>query len=235
MKIAAVCCSFRRPKKLGHMIRCFERQDYENRELVVLDDAGQYENTRGDRWRLVSVPNRFATLGQKRNAAAGLVSPDTEALAIWDDDDLYLPWALSASVAALQVAPWSRPSIVLHPQPDGSLRQHETGGLFQGGWALRRDAFDRIGGYPAVNRGEDKGLAIRLIVAGFPWADPMRLGYRPFYVYDWAGSHLSAMPRDAYDRLASEPVEQTSVAVCDPPWLDLREPRILWGIEPRVF
>ena len=100
MKIAAVCCTYLRPKQLGHLIRCFERQDYADRELVVLDDAGQYEPAAGDRWRLVSVRPRFPTLGEKRNAAAGYVSPDVEALAVWDDDDLYLPWALSASVAA---------------------------------------------------------------------------------------------------------------------------------------
>ena len=114
MKIAAVCCTYLRPRQLGRLIQCFLRQDYPagRRELVILDDAGQYNDQRGDGWRLVSVDRRFPSLGEKRNAAAAMVSDDVDALAPWDDDDQYLPWALSASVAALELAPWSRPSVV---------------------------------------------------------------------------------------------------------------------------
>ena len=103
----------------------------------------------------------------------GSISSDVEALAVWDDDDLYMPWALRASAAALARAAWSRPSLVLHPQPDGSLRQHRTGGLFHSGWAYRRDAFDRAGGYPPINNGEDQGLAERFHRLGIAEADPM--------------------------------------------------------------
>ena len=52
------------------MLRCFLAQDYPHRELLILDDASQYADQSGDRWRLVSVRRRFATLGEKRNAAA---------------------------------------------------------------------------------------------------------------------------------------------------------------------
>ena len=165
MKICVVCVTYNRPGLLGQMIRCFERQDYADRAMVILDDADQYPPTHGDRWRLVSVADRFATLGEKRNAAARLAPPDADALAIWDDDDLYMPWALRASVAALEHAAWSRPSLVLHPLGNGSLRQHSTGGLFHSGWAYRRDAFDRAGGYPAMNNGEDQELGRRLRAA----------------------------------------------------------------------
>jgi len=203
---------------------------------VILDDAGQYDNTAGDRWRLISRSKRFRTLGEKRSAAAGCVSPDVEALAVWDDDDLYLPWALRASVAALRVAPWSRPSLVLHPQPGGALRQHRTGGLFHGAWALRRDAFQRCGAYPAMNNGEDQALGARLARAGIAWADPIRLGFMPFYVYVWGrGEHLSGLGPDGYERLAPAHVEKTIVVPHDPPEVDLENPRILPGIHARVF
>ena len=57
MKLAALCCTFRRPHTLGQLVESFLRQDYpsELRELVILDDAGQYENQSGDGWRLVSI------------------------------------------------------------------------------------------------------------------------------------------------------------------------------------
>ena len=48
------------------------------RELMILDDAGQYENQEGDGWRLISIPSRFRSLGEKRNACAALASPDVE-------------------------------------------------------------------------------------------------------------------------------------------------------------
>lgn len=236
MKIAAVCCTYLRPNELGQMVRCFERQDYPDRELVILDDAGQYEDTHGDRWRLVSASARFASLGEKRNAAAELVSPDVDALAVWDDDDLYLPWALSASVAALRRAPWSRPSLVLHPTPDGALHQHLTGGLFHGGWAYLRSVFRQCGGYPAHNNGEDRLLADRLARAHVAQADPIRLRFPPFYVYRWAGLwHLSGMGPKGYQVLGARSPERASLVPSDPPGLDLDNPRILPGIHRRVF
>ncbi len=239
MKIAAVCCTYLRPEALGQMVRCFERQDYPDRELIILDDAGQYEHPpHGDRWRLHSTRTRFATLGQKRNAAAGLISEDTDAIAVWDDDDLYLPWALRASVAALKTADWSRPSVVLHPHADGRLRQHETGGLFHGGWAYRTAAFDRTGGYPDMNNGEDRRLARRFDRANTTQADPIALGWEPFYVYPWGtsqGWHLSGMGNDGYRRLAGLRAQTTQLTVTDPPHLDLRNPTIEPGIHPRVF
>ena len=67
MKIAAVCVTYLRPRQLGWLIHCFLRQDYpaEQRELVILDDAGQYENQSGPDWRLVSVAERFRHAGRK--------------------------------------------------------------------------------------------------------------------------------------------------------------------------
>jgi hypothetical protein len=236
MKIAAVACTYLRPKQLGWLIQCFLDEDYPQRELVVLDDAGQYDNQEGDRWRLVSVDKRFATLGEKRNAAVALASPDADALAVWDDDDLYLPWALSASAAALKVAPWSRPGLVLHERADGALRQHKTGGLFHGGWAYTRDAFRRAGGYPPIDNGEDQAFAERLRRAGIRHADPCKLGFPPFYLYRWgpgAGYHLSGMGPEGYQRLGQRRIDKTTLSVTAP--RDLRKAVILPGVHPRVF
>ncbi len=237
-KIAAVCCTYRRPRQLGHLIQCFLKQDYprSRRELVILDDAGQYDDQQGDGWRLVSVPERYPTLGEKRNAAAALVSADVDALAVWDDDDLYLPWALRASVAALSQAPWSRPGLVLHQQPGGALRRHKTGGLFHGGWAYSRDVFNRLGGYAPMNNGEDQQFARRMIEAGVRWADPVELGFQPFYIYrlnESAGYHLSNLGPQGYEKLAATPHERSQLVIAWP--RDYTRPRILPGIHERVF
>ncbi|NQT38812.1 MAG: glycosyltransferase family 2 protein [Planctomycetes bacterium] len=236
MKIAAVCCTYLRPKQLGCLIRCFLEQDYDDRELLILDDAGQYANRRGDRWRLVSVGRRYPSLGEKRNAAVALASAGAEAFAVWDDDDVYLPWALSASVAALRKAPWSRPSLVLHERPDGKFRRHRTGGLYHGGWAYTRAAFARAGGYPALNNGEDQAFARRMKRAGAAEADPCRLGFQPFYVYRWqqgGGYHLSNMGTGGYRRLGRRAVRKTRLRITWP--RDFRNVEILPGVHPRMF
>jgi glycosyltransferase involved in cell wall biosynthesis len=236
MKIAAVCCTYLRPKTLGQLIRCFLEQDYPDRELIILDDAGQYDNQQGDRWRLISIDQRFPTLGEKRNAAAALAADDVEGLAVWDDDDLYLPWALRACAAALKDAAWSRPSLVLYAQKDGSLRQHQTGGLYHGGWAYRRTTFAQVGGYPPQCNGEDRGLARRLQRAGIAAADPCARGFPPFYVYCWdCGWHLSSMGSEGYRRLGGLRGERTAPLVAPPTNIDLHHPKIMPGVFPRAF
>lgn len=253
MNIAAVCVTYLRPRQLGHLVRCFERQDYpvDCRELVILDDAGQYgagggasDEVRlvqeGPGWRLFSRSRRYATLGNKRNAAALLVSDAAEALAVWDDDDLYLPWALSASAAALKRAAWSRPGVVLHPWPGNVATQHRTGGLFHGGWAYRRDAFERAGGYPARDNGEDQELMRSLLALGVAQADPCTLGFAPFYLYPWgrrdaADWHLSALGRAGYARLGERCAEPAVLGPSEPDWIDLANLNIVPHVMPRLF
>jgi len=203
MKLAALCCTFHRPHLLGQLIESFLRQDYprENRELVILDDAGQYDNQEGDGWRLISVPRRFRSLGETRNACAALASPDVEGLLVADDDDIYLPHWFKTQAEALKRAEWSRPSLVLIDDGAG-LREHETGGLYHGGWAFRRSAFDRVRGYGPRNNGEDQELASRL--SGVSQCDPCQFA-EPFYIYRNANGsyHLSWMGDQGYQELAT--------------------------------
>jgi hypothetical protein len=246
MKIGAVCITYLRPKRLGHLIWCFQQQTHENRVLVILDDAGQYDDTEGDRWRLVSRSERFPTLGDKRNAATKLLPDDVEAVAVWDDDDLYLPHALAASANALQDADWSCPSLVLHPTEDGKMQMHLTGGLFHGGWAYRREMFDRVGGYPAIDNGEDQGLLARLKRAGAKIADPLLMrenvpAIKPFYVFPWEYNwtsdgphHISGAGPNGYRNRGAMLAEKAEVVPTEPP-IDLMTPDILPIIFPRKF
>ena len=218
------------------MLKCFIEQDYPDRELIILDDAGQYNSQEGNRWKLVSIDKRYPTLGDKRNAAADLVSDDVEALAVWDDDDWYLPWALSASVATLKISQWSRPSVVLHETLKGELRQHRTGGLFHGGWAYHRDMFLKVGGYPSKNNGEDQALARRFKRKGLVQSDPIRLDFDPFYIYKWGGRgdyHLSGMGADGYEKLGMRVREKASLNPILP--RNYHNPTILPGVNQRIF
>lgn len=220
MKLAAICCTYKRPKLLAEAIECFLRQDYpaELREMIVLDDAGQYENQTGDGWRLVSSPVRFRTLGEKRNASAALVSPDVEAYCVWDDDDIYLSWHMSAAAKALRDADYSIPSTVLIDRRD-HLERKSNRSLFHGAWAFRREAFERIRGYPFIQSGQDQGLLHRFKNQKLRKVDQLRFDARPSYIYRWFtahSNHLSAMGRDGYERL--EDLDANGIRKITPEW-----------------
>jgi hypothetical protein len=209
LKITAICCTYKRSSVLPTAIECFLRQDYpkELRELVVLDDAGLHGNQEGPGWKIVSIDRRFRTLGEKRNASAALASPDTNAYCVWDDDDIYLPWHISAAAGVLEAAEFSQPSAIWLDSPEHRLRRARTKGLYHGAWAFCRTLFDRVHGYPFIQSGQDLGLLKRFYDAGATYADPLTIDPRPSYIYRWfttdTGWHLSAMGRGGYERLES--------------------------------
>jgi hypothetical protein len=84
-----------------HAIRCFQRQDYAKRELIILDDGSdpvpdlipddpRIRYTRLDRRR---------TIGAKHNLGCELARG--EIIVHWDDDDWFAPWRISYQVSEL--------------------------------------------------------------------------------------------------------------------------------------
>jgi len=196
MKITAITMTCNRPKLLSRLIRCFERQTHPDRELVILDDLGQYEHQSGDRWHLLSIPRRFRSLGEKRNAVAALASPDSEAIALWDDDDLYLDDALEAVDEALQRGPWLQPRQAYDYDEQGRLILTETFSrddpwrfAYHASWAYRREFFAR---YRACYAGDDYEMEQRLRLAGETSVD---IQGPPYYVYNRIKRHMEVPVR----------------------------------------
>src|SRR5262249_23506482 len=82
-------------------VRYFQRQDYPNRELIIVDDgAADLTGLLPDdlRIRYVRVPHG-QSIGAKRNRACELARGSI--IAHWDDDDWYAPGRLTAQVAPL--------------------------------------------------------------------------------------------------------------------------------------
>lgn len=82
-------------------IRYFERQDYPNRELLILDDGGQGLADLippDDRIRYMRMDRR-STIGAKNNLACELARG--EVIVHWDDDDWMADWRVSYQVEAL--------------------------------------------------------------------------------------------------------------------------------------
>ncbi len=188
-KITAVALTYGRPHLLGRTIASFLRQTHPNCELVVLCDGGQYpDQPSGDRWRVVSITERCQNLGTKRNVAARLVSEDTEQIAIFDDDDIQLPWHLEACAKGLESRPWVQARQAL--EWDGKeLTRHETYHrdypdkfAFHGNWAYSLEEFWAVDGYPPIM--DDDRIAERMTKAYGPSADSISVEYPlPAYIY----------------------------------------------------
>lgn len=200
MKLGCLCITWNNPSELGRLIECFNRQTHQDRELLILDDGGQYpDQPSGDRWQVVSVKRRFQTIGEKRAACAGLLSSDADVLAVWDSDDVYLPLALSSVAAALESAAWSQARLVLEWDNDGTgpgWHKQETFDRnnpfrpgYQSAWSFRREAYTAVGGY-APSAHEDWPLAEALLRKFGSSADSTADG-RPWMAYSRGPQHLS--------------------------------------------
>lgn len=192
-KLACICLTFDRSELLPYALYSYLMQDYpdDRAELLILDDAGQYRpqhSISGKPWELISVMRRFSSVGAKRNAIISLVSRDVDAIVIWDDDDIYLPWTLRAHAGALATADWSRPSVVLDQEGDElKLTQPDDRYVFHAAWAFRKDVFWAAGGYGDIVSGEDKDLAVKFREGQVKSADPLSLGFDPYFVFNRSG------------------------------------------------
>jgi len=185
--VSCLCPTYLRPKLLENSIACFLAQVYpaDRRELVILDDAGQIAPQQGDGWEVISTSRRFRSLPEKFNALAGLAHGDV--LVVWEDDDIYLPWHISAHAEALADGGFSKPSRVLSLYT-GELREEDAEGRFHASIAFTRDTLDTAGGWPLTKRGDfDQAFLQRLARAGTT-VDPCRT-YPPSYVFRWGSTH----------------------------------------------
>lgn len=210
MKIVACCVTWNRPKMLGRLIECFERQTYANRELIILDDGGQYrDQPHGDRWRVISHGDRYPTLGEKRHAVAKLaMMAHADAMAIFDDDDLYLPHALEATVNGLEKNRWVQ-SREAYEWDGAEMKRVETFNrqeplicAYHGGWAYRMDTYRASGGYEGHD--EDNGLMRRMMAMCGHAGDTICPEFpEPFYVYsrERETQHLS----ESYQQIGFAP------------------------------
>lgn len=203
MKIACLCPTFGRPRLVRNALACFLAQDYpaESRRLLIFDDAGQIDPQRGDCWEVFTaiykswtLPAKYAFLMEQANEWGA------DAYCVWDDDDIYLPWHLTAHAEAMAAAGWSHPERV-YSLYTGKLKIELVGGRFHGALAMRRDYAERVGGWGDSPRCDyDQQLMGRLKVIGPPGRPDANRP--PSYVYRWGSTgadHCSSRCRGPDD------------------------------------
>ena len=211
--ITCLCPTYGRFERLRDAVACFLLQDYAGRaELHILNDAYDpiiltdapgitaHQCLADAHVAVVNERTRYANLGAKRQAAL-TGAAWTPLVAHWDDDDLYLPWHLSAAVGALRAAKgkmcaksrcgwWA-----LGRRECWELQGGVHHNTFEGQMVFRRDRALELGGYPPKMSGQAADLML-----AFGRAGELAL-YRPAdrdvsYVYRWADGvgHVSACP-----------------------------------------
>jgi glycosyltransferase involved in cell wall biosynthesis len=215
VKASCILLTYNRPPEhqvlIEEAIHSFILQDYPEKELLVLNDCpGQHLECDAPGVIVINVPRRFRSLGEKRNAAIALT--DGLALLPWDDDDIMLPWRISMSVRRLAGADYFNPRQYWLMNPIKLHRTHPRS-LAHNCSIFTRSAFDRVGGYPHANIGEDADFdrALRRTAGVTVASGPELEASDWYYVYRWGvgAAHLSARGHDEghYEEIGRRPIQ----------------------------
>lgn len=207
MFLTAICPTFRHPTLLANLLWCWEQQTHpaNERHLLIFDDGGTFDDQRGPNWELRSFADRFSSLPAKYNALLATVPPQTEAVAVLDDDDIYLSGYVAAHARVLERFVLSKPSHVLSDYELGKVVCERGDGRFGSSMAWRKEFSDRVGGWPETREATFDQQFIRKLVSACGWSDsPWGESGPHQYVYSWHtgaahGQHAMGMSSDWYE------------------------------------
>jgi hypothetical protein len=169
--VSVLMTAYNRADFIGTAIESVLASDFENFELIVVDDGSKdatvdiaSEYAAGD--RRVQVYRNPQNLGDypNRNRAASLAKGYY--LKYVDSDDAIYPWGLSAMVCCMDRfkhagfglsarAEYDQPHPVMF-QPEAAYREHFLGrelfGRAPGSAIIRRDAFESVGGFSGIRQ-----------------------------------------------------------------------------------
>lgn len=182
--VSCVCPTFGRTALLEEAVESFLRQDYggESELLVINDFAWQKIYFDHPKVRIVNLPKRCATLGQKRQLACE--EAQHELLLTWGDDDIHLPHRISRMVEVLG---------------DQSIAQEGwhycsyAHGMFLNRWStaganiMRKSLLEAVGGFAHKDTGEDVDFNAR--AEKYLGKPLLHAKGNPAFVYRWHGTN----------------------------------------------
>jgi hypothetical protein len=204
--LSCICLTYGRPELLEEAIHSFLLQEYPgDRELIVLNDFDQqhliFEHPDV---RVLNVPRRFRTVGEKTNAAVALAAHDL--LFVWDDDDIYLPHRLALSVERFDPRRGFFKPARAWFWNNGQLSGPEAN-IFHSGSCWSRELFVSVRGYAAMDNGYDQEIEARFEAAlpGSTAVYDLR-SEEIYYLYRWGtGSfHVNGFSQAEYHRAVAD-------------------------------
>ena len=213
MRFLCLCPIYNHPKRLiENAMACFINQTHKNATLLLGDDGPGYSEFRKayhscssyhQDIHLTRFSKRLGSIGEKCQEmyrTAVDLGIQFDAIALWDDDDIYLSNHLSSLSESLDNSPgikWAK-SQVVGSTYGGTLHLEQAAGRFWASIGMKREAFEKIGGFVQTRSADfDQQMLAKLkAMAGEP-ADS-----RVTYIYRWEdtrANHCSGAMKDPKD------------------------------------
>ena len=190
--ISCMCPTFGRVALLEESIECFLRQDYEGKlELIIINDLVEQTLSITDprinesrEIRIINMPERFGTLGEKRNA--GVEFSRYEWIMTWGDDDIHLPWEISEAICWLQNNNKEIGFLGNYFFDNGGKTEIRLKQSLPGPFLMKKERFVEIGGISEINCGEDTSFYSKVCKSKIVH---IRMYCRPGFIYRWGTGH----------------------------------------------
>ena len=163
-KVSCICITYGRTNVLDESVYSFLIQDYPGeKELIILND---YEGLhialehKIENVKVINADNRYASLGEKRNACIKETTGDL--ICIWDDDDIFLSNRITSIVKKIGSRPYILPN--KHIYYSNEIRLIPYGVKAQA--VFYKSLWNEIGGYPLIDTGEDAKFEHNVRVSG---------------------------------------------------------------------
>ena len=199
---------------LEEAIHSFIMQDYDNKQLIILNDCEQQKiYLRYNNVIVININKRFKTLGEKYNTAIAL--SDGDFICPWEDDDISLPWRISLSVSKINDKPYWK----ANKQWFIASGIHEISNCVGHNHSIfTRKSFDEISGYPHISISQDSAIEKEFEKNNFPICREDINKEHWYYIYRWnTGSYHGSAYNDGYKVIGDLPITPGEFYL-DPHW-----------------
>jgi len=194
-KISFQCITYARPTLLAEAIQCFLLQDYPGeKEMVILNDHPEiivkpHPSIDIPTIKFVNLPERVATIGEKRNICCEMCTGDI--IMPQDDDDISLPWRMSVSMQYMRNKHYFKPEryIKLRRGVISGVQKNVAHAM----GAFSKELWIKAGKYAVMQSGQDQTMENAFKKTGMRDVRSIK-NEELFYIYRWSSTgsyHLS--------------------------------------------
>lgn len=179
MKVSCLTATYGRYTQLCRAVSCFLAQDYQAKELIILNTHPVPVVAPFPGVRVFNEPNHN-DLGSCRNRLLELAEGDF--INTWDDDDWWFPWHLSQAMAKIGDYPGWKPALSWFYQPHNGVAIPQ-GNAFEASIVFRKSEVEKHGYRPGQGDEHSPLFSIPIKVEDVPYE-------KMSYVYTWGmGMH----------------------------------------------